>query len=229
MSPLNNQLDAKRLEVLQDLACWPDHLLAETDAHALGLDVDILATFVSENVKPYLDYFLGYKDVEDCDPQEGKYRWVGCETWSEVLGRYGMLTQYSQVLEVLRITLWTANNPPNWHVSVFLTRKGDWIVWHKLSGYGGALRVVDAGGEQMAVFQTARQMCAYLDTFLTDDYHFAYQYGGKKPEYMPLRIVRALLSCLQSTIEKRKEYLASFESAYAEGAKRLGGVKCEGD
>lgn len=229
MSALSNQLEAKRLKVLKDLACWPDRQLAEKDAHELGLDVDILVTTYEANVKPYLDFILGYEDLSGCDPQDGQHRWKGCDTWWDVLGRYGILTQYRQVIKVLRVTLCTVRQIPDLQVSIFLSRKGQWIVWHKQSGYGGSANVNTTGGEHLAVFEATEEMCAYFGTLVTDDYHFAYRYGDRKfPEYMPLRIAKGLLSCLESTIEKRKEYLVSFESAHGEGTKRLSHIECSG-
>jgi len=225
MSPLSNQLQEGSLQVLKDLLRRPDHRLAEKDVHQLGLDVEILAAMYEANVKPYLDFILGYEDLSALDPQGGHYRWAGHESWEEVLGRHGILSQYSQVAKVLQAKLWSSTQDTDLHLAVFLSRKGQWIVWHKRS----SVRSDDTRGrESVAVFETIERMCLFLDEIVTDDYTFNYQYGRNLPEFAPLRVAYGLLTLIAATIEKRQAYLASFQAAHAEGSLRLGLIEFKG-
>ena len=225
MSPLSNQLQEGSLQVLKDLLRRPDHRLAEKDVHQLGLDVEILAAMYEANVKPYLDFIMGYEDLSALDPQDGRNRWAGNESWEEVLGRHDSRLQYSKVAKVLQARLWTGTQVTDRHLAVFLSRRGQWIVWHKRSS---AQCDDTRGRESVAVFATIEKMCLFLNELVTDDYTFTYQFGQRLPRYAPLRVAYGLLALITATIEKRQTYLASFQSAHDEGSQRLSLIEFKG-
>ena len=226
MSPLSNQPQSDALEVLIDLVRSFDHRLAEKNAHRLGLDVKILAAMYEADVKPYLDFILGYEDLSELDPLRSSHRPVHGEAgWIDVLGRYGIVAKYPQVAQVLHAKLLTAEQDVELQLAVFLSCKGKWIVWHKR--YSN-LRQEVSEREYIAVFDTVQDMFELLNQLVTDDFTFNFQLGHDLPRYAPLRIARGLLELLQSTIEKRQAYLASFQSAYDEGRKRLSLIDFKG-
>ena len=175
------------------------------------------------NVRPYLDFILGYEDLSALDPLGDGHRWTYSESWDEVLGRYDIRSQYTQVAKVFQVKLSPAKQDVLLQLAIFLSRKGTWIIWHKR--YNNLCRE-SSEREYIAVFDTVQDMCAFLSELIADGYKFHYQYGLESfPRYAPLRIARGLLELLQSTIEKRQTYLETFQSAQKEGFKRLSVIR----
>ncbi len=240
MSTLNNpdDQDATQALLLQSIL-QPDSKLSQVALRQTGLDVAMLETTYKEGVKPYLKYLHGYRPLLECDRSpigrdhptrywhdKGWYELVVMEPWEHVLVRSGVDDPGVQVLRVVDVSLYaygsTYEGRQHRKLVIFLTRKGQWVVWTNASHSASA----DYFSERVYRYDTVREMWEGVHQVVPDDYTIVYAYVEHNcaPATLALYIEAQLRRVLEETITIRQSSLDRMTHSLHEAEKRFGRV-----
>jgi len=220
MGTPNNPQPRTAEELLRDLVSNPSHGLTETDAHALGLDVDLAEATFQSNVKPYLDYLAGYEPLEQHEPTG--ISWYKSK-WAQLLMGQSSTSRDPQTLLVIRDRLYDTlvgnrykQGTGDRFVAVFLSRRGSWYFW-----WTDYKSPVEFSNDHISHHSNLRSLCAAIERATPKRYEFAGESSrGNPPKYAPMLIEFGLHRILQHTIAERDLRLSTMRHSLAEAGER---------
>ncbi len=245
MSELINQpgvTDGSAAKALRAVMLSPKKAIREALLRESGVDVDMLVQTYNEAVNPYLDYLDGYLDLMALEPAGGgrsirNSKWdeelevmVAPEPWDHFLMRSKVLPaadkQVVQVINGADLYCFVHDLvlPQYVRITVYLTRKGQWILWYGTRHYQHS---PDLASEEMFLFETVREFWDKLHDLVPDEYKLTHESGGShnSPQYLPLYIEKKLRALVKSTVGVRQRRVDTMKSSLSEADARTDSVQ----
>ncbi len=221
MGKPSNQSDGNVRQLISRIMNNPGHAVPENDLHDCGVDVDMVVAMYSSEIKPYAKYLDGYRYITES-------QLAGLQDFQETRGL--------MVLDVLlaRPGFHSGDQTPNdLAIKMWMTRHGEWIVWHGLRPhvYHGSrtdvseVTMVQAyTDEAVRSFDALHEALVYLVDLEFDDMYFVGRVERHQPKHLPFMVGRGLRGVLQVTIEAREDRLRQFKQATKRADERMSTV-----